>query len=84
MICLLSDLHLLYNLIQNALDWLFVNPIDEISSCFSGHGDTFSDNSIDNTLGSGSGRTIASERQVTALAMVYIGGSVTCSKTHGA
>ena len=30
--------------------------------------------------GSGSDRTIASERQVTALATLYIGGSVTCSQ----
>ena len=36
--------------------------------------------------GSGSDRTIASERQSTALATLYIGGSVTCSqkKTQGA
>ena len=36
--------------------------------------------------GSGSDRTIASERQNTALATLYIGGSVTCSqkKTQGA
>ena len=36
--------------------------------------------------GSGSDCTIASERQNTALAMLYIGGSVTCSqtKTQGA
>ena len=36
--------------------------------------------------GSGSERTIASERQNTALAALYIGGSVTCSqkKTQGA
>ena len=36
--------------------------------------------------GSGSNRTIASERQSTALATLYIGGSVTCSqkKTQGA
>ena len=35
---------------------------------------------------SGSDRTIASERQSTALATLYIGGSVTCShnKTQGA
>ena len=31
--------------------------------------------------GSGSDRTIASERQNTALATLYIGGSVTCSQT---
>ena len=36
--------------------------------------------------GSGTDRTIASERQNTALATLYIGGSVTCSqkKTQGA
>ena len=36
--------------------------------------------------GSGSDRTIASEWQNTALAALYIGGSVTCSqkKTQGA
>ena len=36
--------------------------------------------------GSGSDRTIASEQQNTALATLYIGGSVTCSqtKTQGA
>ena len=35
---------------------------------------------------SGSDRTIANERQITSLAMLYIGGSVTCSqkKTQGA
>ena len=36
--------------------------------------------------GSGSDRTIASERHSTALATLYIGGSVTCfqTKTQGA
>ena len=43
-------------------------------------------NSLKSHPGSGSDRTIASERQNTALAALYIGGSVTCSqkKTQGA
>ena len=38
------------------------------------------------TPGSGSDRTIASERQIMAFATLYIGGIVTCSqkKTQGA